>query len=416
MKLKELTNEEFLTFADQYPLSSVFQTPEYAMVMNKQNFDTFYLGMVDDFGNLVAATLILVELLGKFQYAYTPRGYLIDYNQEDLVKEFSKLVKKFLKKKSIMAIKISPIIKRATYRNGGKEKIETAEYEHIYQYLKKIGYYHLGYNHFFEAFKPRFEAVIPLDKNTASMFQKIRKEFRTKIRMSDRIGVRIYKGSERNLSYFYQMTKDKYPRDLKYFQDAYEHYSKRNMVDIYFALLDTKHYLVNTQKEYQKQTQNCAKVTDEIFKNQGNANNSLITRKITEDNKLADIKRQLVLSTNLLNKNPDGIILACAMVIKYKKEAYLLMDGYEPAYKRMNAKHLLIWKLMEKYAKEGFEVFNLGGIANPEHPEKFKGLNDFRLGFGADALEYIGDLELITSKPLYITYRNTIPFRKKVAK
>ena len=57
MKLKELTNEEFLFFTNNYPISSVFQTPEYAMVMNKQNYDTFYLGLLDDSDNIVAASL-----------------------------------------------------------------------------------------------------------------------------------------------------------------------------------------------------------------------------------------------------------------------------------------------------------------------------------------------------------------------
>ena len=411
MKLKELTNEEFQMFSNQYPISSVFQTPEYAMVMNKQNYDTFYLGMVDDNGTIIAASLILVELLGKFQYAYAPRGYLIDYQNENLVKTFSKQVKKFLKKKSIMAIKIAPIIRKTIIKNNGTEVINLPNYDEKFKFLKKIGFYHLGYNRFFEAIKPRFEAIIPLDRNTSLMFQKVRKEFRTKIRMSDRNGVRIYKGSNQNLSFFYKMTKDKYPRDLKYFQDIYEHYSKRNMVDIYFALLDTKAYLISVQKQLHEQNIKCEKVTEEIFKRQGNANNTLISRKISEDNKLAELKNQLVSATNLLHRNPEGIIIACAMVIRYKNEAYLLMDGYEPAYKKMNAKHLLIWKLMEKYAKEGYELFNLGGIVYPKEPEKYKGLNEFRLGFGANIIEYIGDLELITSRPLYMTYRNMAPLR-----
>ena len=55
MRIKELTNEEFMEFTNQYPEYSVFQTPEYAMVMNKQKYDTFYLGMVDDYGKMVAA-------------------------------------------------------------------------------------------------------------------------------------------------------------------------------------------------------------------------------------------------------------------------------------------------------------------------------------------------------------------------
>ncbi len=413
MKLKELTNEEFQEFTQNYLVSSVFQTPEYAMVMNRQNYDTFYLGLVDDTGNVVAASLILVELLGKFQYAYAPRGFLIDYQDEALVKTFTTQVKKFLGKKNIMAIKISPMITKSIVHQNPKEKVDIPTYDKTFKYLKKLGYYHLGYNRYFEAFKPRFEAILELDLNANQMFQKVKKEFRTKIRMSDKNGVRIYKGTVQNLSYFYNMTKNKYPRGLRYFQDAFELYQKRNMVDLYFALLDTKQYLVNAQREFQNQSMICNRVTEEIFKNKGKASNKTISRKIAEDNKLADRKNDLVRATNLLHHNPDGIILACAMVIKYKREAYLLMDGYEPAYKRLNAKHLLIWKLMEKYAKEGFAVFNLGGIADPENPEKYKGLDEFKLGFGANVVEYLGDLEYITSRPLYMMYRNTAPFRSK---
>lgn len=69
---------------------------------------------------------------------------------------------------------------------------------------------------------------------------------------------------------------------------------------------------------------------------------------------------------------------------------------------------------MEKYAKEGYEKFNLGGISNPQLKDKnkYQGLNEFKLGFGAKAVEYIGDLELVTSHILYALYRNGSPFRK----
>lgn len=412
MQLKELTNEEFATFANRFKYSSIFQTPEYGMAMNKQNMDAFYLGMYDEYGSMVAASLILVEMLGKFQYAYAPRGFLIDYNDESTIKEFTNLVKKYLRKKSIIAIKIAPLIIKSTFNKNSNAIVPSPNYDNTFKYLKKLGYYHLGYNNYFEALKPRYEAIIKLDKNTPVMFSKISKEFRTKIRTSDRTGVRIYKGNEKYLDQFYRLIENKYPRDIKYFKDLYNYYQNKNNVDLYFALLDTKHFLVNTQLEYQKQTLEVNKVTDEIFKNQGKANASLINKKIAEDNKLAALKRQLIDATTLLNHNPDGIITACTILIKHQKEVYLLMDGYDVNYKKINAKHLLIWKLMEKYANEGYETFNLGGISNPQEKDnKYKGLNDFRLGFGADAIEYIGDLEFITNQPLYILYRNSAPLR-----
>ena len=72
MEIKELTSEEFMAFSEDFPVSSLYQTSEYAMTMNNQQFDSFYLGMFDDSNNLVAASLIMVELLSKFKYAYAP--------------------------------------------------------------------------------------------------------------------------------------------------------------------------------------------------------------------------------------------------------------------------------------------------------------------------------------------------------
>ena len=38
MKIKELTNEEFLNFSEHFPVSSPYQTAEYAMTMTKQKY------------------------------------------------------------------------------------------------------------------------------------------------------------------------------------------------------------------------------------------------------------------------------------------------------------------------------------------------------------------------------------------
>lgn len=413
MKIKELTNEEFMAFSEYFPVSSLYQTSEYAMTMTKQKFDSFYLGMYDDNDTLVAASLIMVELLGKFQYAYAPRGFLIDYNNEEYVKKFTKLVKKYLRKKSIIAVKISPLIIKSTYTKKDGD-VENPNFENTFKLLKKLKYYHLGYNNYFEAIKPRYEAIIDLNKDTALMFSNISKNYRTKVRASDRAGIRIYKGDEKYLPLLYKLTEKKYPRDLEYLKSLYNYYNNRNMVDLYFALLDTKRYLINVQKEYQQQNIKCTKVTDDIFKNQGKASSTLIARKIAEDNKLAALKRQLIQATHLLQQNPDGVIVASAIMVKHHSEVYLVLDGYDVNYKSVNAKHLLIWKLMEKYAQEGYEKFNLGGISNPQLKEnnKYQGLNEFKLGFGAKAVEYIGDLELVTSHILYALYRNGSPFRK----
>ena len=40
-------------------------------------------------------------------------------------------------------------------------------------------------------------------------------------------------------------------------------------------------------------------------------------------------------------------------------------------------------------------------------PSKYNGLNEFKLNFNPKVIEYAGDFELITNRPLYFMYRNS---------
>ncbi len=404
MILKELTNEEFNLFTKNN-YTSIYQSTNYALAMTKQGFDCFYYGIFDG-NNIYGASLVLIKKVHGFKYAFVPRGFIIDYNNQALLKEYTQLLKKELSKKGVVGIRINPPIIRSIYQD--KQTIPSTNYDNIFNNLKKIGYHHFGYNNFFEGLKPRYEAIIPLTPNISELFRKISKKFRTKIRTADLNGIKIFQGNETNLEYLFLHTKNKYPRDLKYFEDIYYYFKNNNAVEFYYALLDTEDYVRSVQYRYQKQTVRCNEANAKVFKNVKNNNNTrIINQKLYEENKLNGIKEELVYATKLLKEFPKGIVIASILVIKNKEEIYTLMDGYDKDYKRLNAKHLLIWKLIEKYALQGYKTFNLGGMTNYSIKDnKFDGLNNFKINFGAKVYEYIGDLEYVINKPLHLMYRN----------
>lgn len=417
MELRELTNEEFNIFTDKYFLTSIYQTTEYSFVMNKQKYESLFLGLINDTNDIVAASLILIEKLGQFKYAYAPRGFLIDYTDIDLLTKFTNEIKKYLRKKNVIAVKISPIIAKTKYTPSIDVTLINPSYENIFSNLKNLKYYHLGYNNYFESFKPRYEAIIDLNQNVTELFDKLNEDFKHKISSCDLAGVQIYKGNEKILNYLFDQLPDSEEKNQEYINDMYHYFNMNNKVEVYFAQLETKKFLINTQIEYQKQINICNKITDELFQNQGKANGDLINKKITEDNKLANLKNQLVYATNLLRNNPNGIILATAMVLKHREQLYLIMDSINEEYKHFCPKHLLMWKLIEKYSLEGYKELNIGGIANPTiENNEYQELNDFKLNFNAHAVEYAGDFELITNFPLYTLYRNSAPLRKVLNK
>lgn len=412
MYIKELTNAEFNSFTDEFKDSSIYQTSEYGFIMNTQNYNSLFIGAFDNLDKIVAASLILVEKEGMFKYAYAPKGFLIDYNNKALVEEFTLLIKEYLNKKKIMAIKINPMIVRSSYDYRTNISHVNPNFEEQLEFLQNIGYFHLGFNNLFEAFKPRYDAIIDLNKPITTLFGNMNKNFKNKVKSADKNGVRIIKGNENNLDYLYDQVKNKYPRDRKYFENVLYFFKNRNMLDYYYAKLDTNAYLINVQKRYQKQMDMCNKLNSKLFKNAGKNNTKLINNKIYEENKLHELKNELVFATKLLKETPEGIILATMLITKYRDEVYIFMDGYNKDFKRLNAKHLMTWKLIEKYSKEKYKRFNLGGMTNPNiKNEKYKGLNEFKLSFNARCVEYVGDLELIANQTLYNLYRNSKPIR-----
>jgi len=405
MIIRELKKEEFLEFTKNYQPSSIYQTVNYGETMQKNGYQTFYAGLFDD-NILKGASLILTYKVNGFKYGLAPRGFQIDYNDENLVKIFIKQIKKFLGKKDIVAVKINPMIIRKTYNSKGMCIFKNESYDKIYQTLTKNGCFHLGYNNYFEALKPRFEAFINLDLNYIQLFGNMDKSTRNKIRKAERDGIKVYHGDINDLEYLYSETKQKYPRNLKYFSDIYEEFNKDSLIDFYYCKLDTTEYLKYNQNKYSKLITESNDLSNKLLNN--NQSNKLVSRKLIVDRKIAKYRNKLAEATEYLKNYPNGIVVSSALVTKWKDEVQIIIDGYDNNFKKFGAKQLLIWKLIGRYAKLGFKRLNLGGITNINEPNnKYKGLNDFKMNFHSNVIEYIGDFELVTNSPLYFMYKNS---------
>ncbi len=408
MFLKEITIEQFEYFLSTHNYNSIYQTSEYTLAMKNQGYTPMFLGLFDN-GEIVAATAILIQNKNGFKYAYASRGFLINYEDIELVKVFTDLIKKYLGKKDIVAIKISPMIIKNIYNSKKELVYHNEQFNNVYVNLKKLGYYHYGYNNYFESLKPRFEAILDLDKPYYETFKNIKKNFKTKIRNAEKSGIRVYRGDVNNITDLYVHTKRKYPKDNFYFADIFNNFSKKDSAYLYYTKLDTKEYLIKCQNLYQQQEEYNLNLDNSILLNNNKSNDKLITKKIVADNLLEKIKKQLMVATNMLKENPDGIITSSVLILTNKDTVYLYMDGYDKKYQFLNSKHLLLWKLIEKYSLQGFKKFNLGGVINIfSSNERYNGLNEFKLSFDPDIIEYVGDMELICNNTLYFMYKNNI--------
>ena len=131
LKLKNIEKEKFDEFVKNHKTKSHFLQSlswgEFAKV--KKHLTPYYLGLVNENDEIIAATLLLEKSLPmNMCYFYAPRGFVVDYKKKELVREMTKKVIEFAKNKKAIFVKIDPdIIKESTNYLG--ETKENPDYE-----------------------------------------------------------------------------------------------------------------------------------------------------------------------------------------------------------------------------------------------------------------------------------------------
>ncbi|MBQ1812913.1 MAG: peptidoglycan bridge formation glycyltransferase FemA/FemB family protein [Bacilli bacterium] len=407
----ELGRREFDEFAFNHPYRSFYQTSQYGTLMSKHGYRPMYIGY-DDGDGLCAAALILTKKQFGMTMGYSPRGYLIDFNDYRLVDDFTARLKEYLQKKGIVYLIIDPHITHLERDKDGNpiEKKQTGV--NISDSLKRIGYEHRGFNLYFENLKPRWNMVLKTDSTPINIFNNFEKHTRTKIRNSLRKGVEVYKGSKQDLKLFYQLTNKKHYRKYDYYLDMYEIFSQFDMFDIYFARINTETFLKNSKLLFEHETGKNNELTELLQKNirDEEERNKLLNRKLESDKLLNTYRNDIIFGTKLY-KDARYVIIAANAIIKYGNEVFFLIDGVNQKFKRFNPNHLLKWKIIEEYRNLGYTKFHLNGITGDfTNKNKFLGLYTFKKGFDTRITEYIGEFSLIVNKPKYRLLKSFKPF------
>ena len=120
------------------------------------------------------------------------------------------------------------------------------------------------------------------------------------------------------------------------------------------------------------------------------------------DSKLSKLKNELENASAFFSEHPNGILIASCAVIVGRYGVTLLIEGQDQNYKLFYPLFLTKWAIIEKYAKLGAVFFDLNAITGYfSDNSKFQGLNEMKLGFGAEVTEYIGEFDLVIRRPVY---------------
>lgn len=406
MKIVKLNSAQFDKYASSHRYRNYYQTSMYGNVMSKFGYRSQYLGIVNDQNKLIGATLIIYkEVFMKNKMAYAPRGILFNYENAENIKELAVKLKKILGKQGFMLLRIDPYIPLSIRDYEGNMMNFNNKGNTITENLKSAGFTYKGKTLFFETEKPRWEALVILQRDLREIFAKLDKRTRNKVRKATNSGVEVIKDENNSVNKLYEFVGKKDKKPLSFYKEMCTKFEEN--IDIYYAVLNTETFIINSRRNYEKEVEyndSLAERVQDMSLDEKERENYL-NKKMESDKLITTYKKNLLTATDLLKNNPDGLKIGGAMIIKYDNAAYIFTEGIDDEYGYLNANYLLKWQLITDYNNQGYKYLNLNAIVGEfEKKNEYSGLNEAKLGFNATITEYLGEFDIVLNNFSYNLY------------
>lgn len=412
MEFRKLTEKEFDNFASKHENASFNQNSYWGKLKKSNNWEYTFLGLLDN-KKIVAATLLLSKMTPvKKKMFYAPRGFLIDYKNYDLLKEFTKNIKKYAKENNGIFVKIDPYINYQE-RDIDGNIVEGNDNKDAYKNLINLGYKHFGFNVMQETLQPRWIFVTDTKGKTVDEVMKnMDSKTRQIIRKNERMCIKTREISYDELDKFKDIMKHTgdrrkfIDRPLSYYQNMYKTLHAPGILKIMVAELHAKE-LVNTYKKELKDLKTELETRKNKHDNGINKMNEqkyLSKQKETENN-IERITKKLEEAKKLQKDNGDVILLGGILFLIYGKEVVSLVGGSYEKFMEYQSAYTVHWAGCKYAIENGYDRYNFYGITgdfNPKNP--LYGLYLFKRGYGGKVVELIGEFDLVISKFWYFVY------------
>ncbi len=385
MKIIELTETQFKNYSTMHSSRNYFQTVEYANT--RPSYQKLYLGFISEGNNtLMGAVLILENNVGKFKTGIVNGGFLIDYDNDNLFKDFITNLKNYLKSKKYVYVEVS---NRTTYKIFDKQGKVLYYDTNIIKILDELSF--VKTNKFINR-----EVVIETEKTPNETYKMFNSNTKRNINLALQRAISIYKDENNNIDTLLNLTKDSNAEKIKTLLKNFN--TKNNTAEIYFAKIDPEQWVNNYRFLLKEEEKNNDRLNSILQDPKTKKSNSLITKKMQSDKLIIKYNQEIIKATNIYTKYPDGAIIGAVLIIKNNREVYFLYEGYNKDLQDFYSSHLIKWEIIKKYLTLGYKIINFGNIKNMN---KTNGDYLFKMGFGGKVYEYIGTYDLIVNKWLY---------------
>ena len=385
MKIIELTDIQFKNYAKIHSSRNYMQTIEYANTM--KNCNKLYLGFINENDNtLMGATLLLEREIFKFKIGYVPGCFLIDYDNDNLFKDFINLLKEYLKDRKYIYLTTDNITTYKMFdKNGEVLYFDT----NIIKIMDELSFRKNGK-------VPYRKVVLETEKTPSETYKMFNSNTKRNINLALQRAITIYKDENNNIDTLLNLDNNLNKDKIKNILDNFN--NDDNKAEIYFAKIDPEKYINNYRFLLKKEDEKNDMLNSIMQDFSINKTSSLINKKMESDKAITKYNNEIIKATNIYTKYNNGTIIGAILIIKSNREIYFMDEAYNKDLAKIYSSHLIKWEIIKKYLDEGYKIFNFGPIKNMD---KNNGNYLFKMGFGSKVYETIGSYDLIINKWLY---------------
>ena len=412
--LENISEIEYEDFVRNSSKSHFMQSYPYGEIMEYKHFKPYYVGLKKD-GKLVATALLLKKkLVSKYCYLYAPRGFILDYNNLNLIESFTSYLKVYSKKNNAVFLKIDPDIKLHDLDQDGN--ILGNDNTSLVSYLKNLGFKHKGFNIDFVNEQPRFTFRLNLESEINTIYSNIHPTTRKILNKGNQYNLKVYKGNSSDIDKFYSTMIDTASREgllipsIDYYKSFYDILNKNNMSDLYIVEVDIENLITIYEDKINNLKKEILDLDDPKYKNKDKSLN------IKNDlNKQID--KLYIEIDNIKKIDKKTVVLSSIITVKYCNKVWTIHGGNSNILRELNANYLLYFTIIKDAKEEGYKVidfFGTSGLANPNPDNPIYGIHSFKKRFGGEYTEFIGEFDLITNKKIYFLYKKLLPIYRKI--
>ena len=422
MKLVELDFSEFEKFARTSNQFSFHQTKEWADLKQCNHWDSLYLGLKEG-EKIVAGCLILKKTIFLHQSLfYSPRGFLIDYQNLELLSTFTKEIHTYCKKNGAIFVKIDPYViyqERDKFGNIIEGGINHADFV---ANLKSLGYRHYGFSISTEKeLQPRWIYVLPLKgKTKEEVFQEFSSDTKRYIHRAEKSGLVTEEIALSRLEEFQKVMEHTskrrgfIDRPLSYYEEMMK--CLKEHIKIITCSMDTVSCLKNLEIEEESLKKEILAI-DEKLSVSPDSKKSKVAKK-TLNTRLDELTSRKKAIRALQESYGDKILMASSMFIIYPNEVIYLYSGSFDEFMKYNPQYLIQAHMIDYAISHNISRYNFYGIDGNFDKEKnpMYGIYEFKRGFGGNVEELIGEFDLVIRPVLYYSYKLSFALYKGLKK